>query len=65
MARNSSSDIITIGREAGCRKGNFLGQELESDEAMQPCVFGLVHDAHPAATDLLHDAVVRDGMANQ
>jgi hypothetical protein len=41
-----------------------FGQELESDEAVQARVFGLVHDTHPAATELLDDAVVRDGLAN-
>jgi len=27
--------------------------------------FGLVHNAHPAATELLDDAVVRDGLTHQ
>ena len=40
-----------------------FGQELESDEAVQARVFGLVYDTHPAATELLDDAVVRDGLA--
>ena len=44
--------------------GNFLRQELEGDETMQPRVFSFVDDAHPAAAQLLDDAVVRDGLAD-
>jgi hypothetical protein len=44
--------------------GNLLRQKLESDKAVQPHVLGLVHDTHPAATQLLDDAVVRDGLAD-
>ena len=43
---------------------NFVGQEFECDEAMEPLVFGLVDHSHPAATELFNDAVVRDGLAN-
>src|ERR1035437_7767042 len=42
---------------------NILRQELEGDEAMQPSVLSLVHHTHPAAAQLLDDAVVRDGLA--
>jgi hypothetical protein len=28
--------------------GNFIGKELEGDEAMQPRVFGFVDHTHPA-----------------
>src|ERR1700730_10650244 len=31
---------------------------------MQPSVLGLVHHTHPATTELLDDAVVRDGLAD-
>ncbi len=44
--------------------GNIIGKELESDEAMQSRVLSLVDHTHPAATELLYDAVVRDGLAN-
>ena len=43
---------------------DLIGQELQGDEAMQPGVLGLVHDTHPATTEFLDDAVVRDGLAN-
>ena len=44
--------------------GNVFGQELQGDEAVQPRVLGLVNHAHPAAAQLLDDAVVRDGLAD-
>ena len=43
---------------------NFFWQELEGNEAMQPHIFGLVDDTHPAAPQFLDDAVVRDGLAD-
>ncbi len=45
--------------------GNLIGQELEGDEAMQASVFSFVHHSHPPAAQLLDDAVVRDGLADQ
>jgi hypothetical protein len=44
--------------------GNVFRQELKRNETMQARVFGLVNDAHPATTEFLDDAVVRDGLAN-
>src|SRR5271154_1478939 len=38
-------------------------QKLESDEPVQRCVFGLVHNTHAATTEFLDDAVMRDGLA--
>jgi hypothetical protein len=38
----------------------LLGQELERDLASEPCVLGLVHDAHASAAQPAEDAVVRD-----
>jgi len=40
------------------------GQELESDEATKLGVLSPVDHTHPAATELLDDAVVRDGLVN-
>ena len=45
--------------------GNFLGQELKGDEAMQPSVLSFVDNTHAAAAQLLDDAVVRDGLAHK
>ena len=44
--------------------GQFVGQELHGDEAMQSGVFGLVDHTHAAATELLNDAVVGDELAD-
>ncbi len=38
--------------------GEVLGQELESDEAAELGVFGLVDHTHAAAAELFHDTVV-------
>jgi len=40
------------------------GKELQGNEAVQACIFGLVNDAHATATEFLHDAVVRNGLTN-
>ena len=42
---------------------NLVRQELQSDKAVQLYVLSLVDNAHPAAAQLLDDAVVRDGLA--
>jgi hypothetical protein len=44
---------------------NFVGQELQGDKPVQGYVFGLVDHTHPATTELLDNAVVRDGLADQ
>src|SRR5687767_11564482 len=43
----------------------LFGDELERHRTAQPRVFGLVHDAHAAATELLDDAVVRERLTDQ
>jgi hypothetical protein len=45
--------------------GYVFGQKLEGDEAIELHVFGFVDHTHAAATELLDDAVVRDGLAMQ
>ena len=40
---------------------NFIRQELEGDEAVQPRVLSLIDHAHPATAELLDDEVMRDG----
>ena len=57
---------LSLALESGERlriAGNFIGQELESYEAMQPRVLGLVN-AHPATAKPFDSAVVRDGLIN-
>src|SRR5437899_2929020 len=43
---------------------NILRQELQRDKAMQAGVLRLVDHTHPAAAQLLDDAVMRDGLAD-
>lgn len=45
--------------------GNIFGEELESDEAMEAGVLGLVHDAHASATEFFENEVVRDGLSDE
>src|SRR6185369_13058582 len=44
--------------------GDQLGQEFKSHHPAQLNVFGLVHNAHTPAAELLDDAVVRDRLAD-
>ena len=44
--------------------GYFFGQELQRDKSVEGYVLGLVDDAHPAAAELLDDAIVRDGLVD-
>jgi hypothetical protein len=43
---------------------NLGRKELEGYEAMQPCVLRFIDHTHPATTELLDDAVVRNGLAD-
>src|SRR6266849_893586 len=45
--------------------GYVVGQELESNETTKLHILGLVNHTHPATAELLNDAVVRDGSADQ
>jgi hypothetical protein len=44
--------------------GDVFWQELDGDEAMQAGVLGLIDNAHAAASQLLDNPVVRDGLAD-
>jgi len=44
--------------------GIFLRQKLQGHEAAQLGVLGLVDHTHAAATELFHDAIMRDGFAD-
>src|SRR5580698_3691059 len=44
--------------------GYLVGQELEGHKAAELNILGLIDDPHPATTELLDDAVVRNGLAN-
>ena len=61
--RRSLGFTLKTGERLGV-SGNFFGQEFEGDKAMQPSVLSFVNHAHPAAAELLDDAVVGDGLAD-
>ena len=44
--------------------GDVIRQKLQGDKPVQGYVLGLVNDTHAAATQLLNDAVVRNGLAD-
>ena len=44
--------------------GELVGKELQGDVAAELQVFRLVHNTHPAAAQLLYNAIVRDGLAD-
>jgi hypothetical protein len=44
--------------------GHFVGQKLQRNKAIEFGVLGFEYYAHPAGTQLLDDAIVRDGLAD-
>jgi len=59
----SSLRLALESRQRLSISGNFCGQELQSDETMEPGVFGFIDHTHPTAAELLQNAIVRDGLA--
>ncbi len=57
----SLSFALKTGEGLRNRAGNFLRQELEADEAMQPCVLSLIDHTHRAANKFFDNGVVGDG----
>src|SRR5579859_5144586 len=43
---------------------NIVRQELQGDQASQRDVLGLINDTHSTAAQLIQDAVMRDGLAD-
>jgi hypothetical protein len=43
--------------------GKVFGEELQGDEAAELEVLGLINHTHTAATELLEDVVMRNGLA--
>lgn len=43
---------------------HIVGKEFERNEAAEFSILGLVHNSHPASTEFLGDAVMRDGLAD-
>jgi hypothetical protein len=76
MLRNfvNGADIGMIQRRSGASfaqealidlliLGDVLGEEFEGDKAAQRGVLGLVNHTHAAATQLLQNAVMGNGLA--
>jgi hypothetical protein len=45
--------------------GYIIRKKLKRDKAMKASVLGFVDDTHTAATELLEDTVVRDGLSDE
>src|SRR5258708_2788726 len=62
VVKGGSGACFTAKAFKGLRVLSYIrGQEFEGNEAAKLGIFGLIDDTHPAATQLLDDAVVRDG----
>jgi len=44
---------------------HFIGKEFQGNKTVQARVFGFVHDTHAAPAELLDNAVMRDGLADE
>ena len=44
--------------------GPILSQKLKRNEAMETRILSFVNDSHPAAAELLNDAIMRDGLTD-
>ena len=64
IERRSSTRFVAEALERLRVSRQFIGKEFQSEEAAKLGVLGLVDDAHAPATQLLDDAVVRDGLAD-
>ena len=65
MIESGSGLRLTLKRFEGLMVlSEVFRQKLQRDKAVELDVFGFVNDAHPAATELLDDPVVRDVAAD-
>jgi hypothetical protein len=65
IQRGGSLGFALKTSEGLCISGHFFRQEFESDKTVETNVLGLVDHTHATTTELLDDAVVRDGLADQ
>ncbi len=65
VQRGCSASLAAEALKSGRVANHAIREKFERHEAAEFGVLGLVHDAHPAAAQLLDDAVVRDGSADQ
>src|SRR5947208_6079053 len=64
IERGSSASLAAESFEGLSILGHVVGQKLERDKAAELGVFRLVDHTHPPATQILQNAVVRDGLAD-
>jgi hypothetical protein len=65
ISRSGARNLSRHRRESGIRRPKarlYEWQELQRHKALKPGVFGLIHHAHAATTQPLHDAVVGNGL---
>jgi hypothetical protein len=66
MIQSGGSLGLSLKTREGLRiAGNFIGQELQSNETAKLEVFGFIDHTHASAAKLFDDAVVRDGPPDQ
>ena len=65
MIQRRGSFGFTLEAAQGLRVfGDLVRKELERDKATELHILGLVDHTHPSATQLLDDAVMRNGLAD-
>jgi hypothetical protein len=45
--------------------GHIFRQELQGHKTVKAGIFGFIHYTHPSTAQLLDDAVMRDGLADE
>jgi hypothetical protein len=66
MIQGGSSTSLTAETLEGLRVAHeLIGEELESDEAAELGVLGLVNHTHAATAEFFDDAVVGNGLADE
>src|SRR5208282_4398709 len=64
VQRRSSLGLALKARQRLRITGNVFRQKFKRHKTVKPRVLGLVDNSHAAATELLDNAVVRDGLAD-
>jgi len=65
VERGGSASFAAKTFQGLCIAGEFVRQELQSDETAEFGVFGFVDDAHSATAEFFDDAVMRNCLAEQ
>jgi hypothetical protein len=64
QGRSSPRLALEAGQSLGI-SGDFIRKELESHETVESGILGLIDNTHAASAQLLNDAVMRDGVADE